>query len=305
MSAVASEVFTSSVDEDTDDPPREGEVALWSVTSVIDCVGGNQALINWAANVTADAAIAMMDQLPGLLDSIGPGELRKLLAGQRFARPKGKNYSATGLGTCFHAAAHQYVLTGVRPQRGDVVGFDPRAGMQPDHRLEVDDEVLALLRQLDGFLDTEQPEFTAVEAVVFNEEWGYAGQADAWCSLQGVDCLIDYKTHREAGRAPYPSVALQLAAYRNAQRLALRMRRFNDTFSRRYYLLDAEVVNTSVPVPHTDATVVVNLTPSSWSLWKVHTGPEVFESFGYAMEAARWTHSMSSGVLEKLRDGKG
>ncbi len=296
MSAVA-QLLTSEVDEGSE--PQPEDLALWSVTSIISCVGGNDGLINWSATETARAAVDNADKLSELVDTMGADEVRKWLARQRYAPPPGKHYTNAGLGTAFHAAAHLYTLTGARPQLGEVVGYDGRAG-----ELVVDEDVELLLVQYDSFLDTYQPEFTAAEACVFNKTWGYAGQADAWAVLGGVDCLIDFKTHRDRDK-PWHDAALQLAAYRNAERLALRMRRFNDSFSRRYYLLDRSVEETSVPVPHTDTTVVLSLTPRRWSLWKVDSGPEVFEHFGYAMEAARWTYSLSSAVLEKLDERKG
>lgn len=255
----------------------------WSVTTIVGCLD-KPALVPWAALETSKAAINEEQAWRSRLTHEGPASAIDYLKNARFRRPKGQR-SPKDLGTAVHGLCETYALTGVRPQL-------------------VDAELRPFLDQFDRFLQEFQPEYIAAEYVVFNETYGYAGQADGAAKLEGTPVLIDYKTSRESfdgrGRpkAPYPEVALQLAAYRYAEFAAVwRARRFQSEFSRRYYLLSDEERRQGADVPKVEGGVAIFLSPDRYAVHPVRCDEAVFERFLYVQEAARWSFQMAGDVV--------
>lgn len=262
--------------------PEADDIRLWSVTTIIGALD-KPALVHWAANETAQAAVRAVDSLPVRVAEDGPAETAKWLAGARFRTQRGQR-SAAELGTAVHAACEEYALTGIRP--------------------DVDGEVEPFLDQFDGWLQRFSPSFDATEVTVYSPEWGYAGTLDAIATIDGVRFLVDYKTTRRETDSrgkqtgPYPEqVALQLAAYRHAAFAAVwRPRRF-EQFRRRYYLLGPSEREMAVPVPEVDTGLVLHLTPGHAEAYPMRCDAPVFDAFLHVLESHRWVAEESKQVM--------
>ena len=255
---------------------------LWSVTTIIGALD-KPALIYWAAEETAKAAIASINSLPARLEEEGEEAVVKWLRDARFRRPRGQRSSAE-LGTAVHAACEDYALTGIRPQ--------------------VDPEVQPFLDQFDRWAQRFQPEYQAAEMTVYNRTYGYAGTADAFLTIGGVRFLADYKTSRKSldsrGKptTPYPEqVGLQLAAYRYAEFGAAWVPRRMERFRRRYYLLGPDEAAAGVPVPEVDTGLVIHITPDHCEAYPIRCDTPVHDAFLYTLEAARWVEQTSKSVM--------
>lgn len=266
--------------DDTAKPTPE-DLRLWSVTTLIGALD-KPALIYWSAEQTALAAVEHHDAWRGIEESSGTAEAVKWLTGARFRTPRGQR-TAADLGTAVHAACEEYALTGRRP--------------------EVDAEVSPFLDQFDKWLHEFQPEYQATEVAIYHPGYGYAGTCDCFLTIDGVRFIGDYKSTRKAtdkqGRpAPaYPEVALQLAAYRHGEAAAVWRPRRYEQFRRRYYLLSPEERAAAVPVPEVEHGLCIKITPESCIAYPVECGPEIFESFLYVLEAARWQQELSKSVI--------
>jgi len=164
-----------------------GGVRYPSVTTILGGGIPKPALVAWAKRVTAEAAIASLNTLPGLLAEKGERAVIQALT----KRPEKEAEAAAVIGTAVHAAIEQYA-------KGGELGPWP-------------EEAEPFRASFTRFLEEKSPVFELSEFTVFNLEAGYAGTADAACRFPGRDgvTLLDVKT----GKGVYPEVALQLAAY--------------------------------------------------------------------------------------------
>jgi len=159
------------------------------VTTIIGDGVPKPALINWAANATAEAAVDRWDEL----GELGPAKRLKELQGARYAEKD----AAGRRGTEVHAAAEKLL-----------------AGEQ----VKVPEEIAGHVEQYARFLDEFQVQAIHVEFSCVSYRWGYAGTADLCARLVLPDkgpktLLMDLKTTRSG---IYGETALQLAAYRYA-----------------------------------------------------------------------------------------
>lgn len=160
------------------------------VTSVINSLP-KDALINWAARVTAEAAVNRWDELA----TMGPAERLRQLEDARW----NVNREATARGTEIHALGDK-IAHGEEVDAGDHLG-----------------PAQAYAR----FLDEWDVEVIATEAPCASTQFKYAGTLDSIATIGGlahvpeydhladVPVMLDLKT----GRGVYESTALQLAAY--------------------------------------------------------------------------------------------
>lgn len=261
--------------------PADDDERHWSVTTILGCLKA-EGLLYWTAEEAAKAAVNSAASLQARIEEEGREAVIKWLRDARFRRAKGER-TAAELGTEVHAACEAYALTGQRP--------------------DVDAEVQPFLDQFDRWAQEFQPVYQAAEVTVYSPSYGYAGTCDAFLTVGGVRCIVDYKSSRKSfdnrgnPTTPYPEVALQLAAYRHAELAAVWRPRRMEQYRRRYYLLGAAEREMAVPVPEVDTGLVIHITPDHCDAYPVECGPDIFESFLFIQEAARWQFQTSKTVI--------
>lgn len=156
------------------------------VTTILNEGMPKPALINWAANATADYAVNNWDHLADM----GVADRLKVLKKARYE----DRDAAAKRGTEVHDLA-EHLLKG--------------------EEVSVPDELRGHVESYVRFLDDWQPEPVIVEKTVINYKHGYAGTLDMVVDLpDGRRVLADIKTTRSG---IYGETALQLAAYRYAE----------------------------------------------------------------------------------------
>ena len=161
---------------------------------------------------------------------------------------------AAGIGTQVHAATEAYVLGTPMP--------------------EPPSEVAPYLAAHRRFLDDWRPEFLMTEGTVCNWTERYAGTLDWIARLDGALVIGDTKP----GKAVYPEVALQLAAYRYAEFVVLPN-------------------GTEAPLPAAERAVVLHLRPDGYSLVPVEAGEREYLCFRYVRECFRFLEEIAPTVL--------
>lgn len=160
------------------------------VTTLIGDGIPKPALINWAANSTADYAINNW----AALDAMPPAARLAALKGARYAEKD----AAANRGTQVHAFAER---------------------LMAGEEVQVPDEIAGHVEAYARFLDEFKVKPVLVEFVVYSHRHRYAGTADSvldiWdpVQLRHVRWLTDIKTNRSG---IYGETALQLAGYRFA-----------------------------------------------------------------------------------------
>jgi len=155
------------------------------------------------------------------------------------------------------------------------------------------------------FLADCRPTYLATEATVFNRTQAYAGTLDAIIDLPGrmvlaallaagtagddipgwlhdaaaVDGLVTIVVDYKSGRAVYPTVALQLAAYARSEFVGL-----------------PDGV-TQLPLPRVDLGAVLHLTPTGYALRLVQIDEPVYRAFLHAREVYRFNRELAGHVL--------
>ncbi len=278
------------------------DLTLWSVTTIIGCLD-KPALLYWAAEQTATAAIDNLATWRAMLEDRGRAEAIKWLRDARFRRPKTKLSSAE-LGTAVHAVCEEYALSGTRPDMDRIAEAvraegDPTTNVADEARL-----ISQMLDHFDGWLQRFTPSYQATEVCVYDPEYGYAGQSDGFLTIDGFRAIIDYKSSREAldargkARTPYPEqVGLQLAAYRHARYAAVWRPRRMEKFRRRYYLLSDSERAMAQPVPEVDGGLCIQITPESCEAYPVRCDQEVHRAFLFTLEAFRWVEQTSKTAM--------
>lgn len=291
------------------DRADQDDLTLWSVTTIIGVLD-KPALLYWAAQQTADAAVDDLATWQAMNDGRGRSEAVKWLRDARF-RPPRNLLSAASLGTIAHKMCETYALTAVRPDRDMVTELVAREIPDGDIAGEVD--VLGrMLNQFDGWLSRFQPSYQATEACVYSPTYGYAGQCDSFLTVDGVRFIADYKSSRETLdsrgnlRKPYPEqVGLQLAAYRYAEFAAVWRPRRTEKFKRRYYLLSPTERELAIPVPEVDTGLVIKLSPESCESYPIRCDQQVHTAFLYCLEAFRWVQETSKTVMGDALESTG
>jgi hypothetical protein len=288
----------------TVDKPDDGDLQLWSVTTIIGALD-KPALLYWAAQQTADAAIDKAATWQAMLEDEGRNAAAKWLRDARFRVPR-TILSAADLGTIAHKMCETYALTGTRPGR-DMIEHEVRLKDSGDLDIQREtDTVEDMLDMFDQWLQRFTPAYQATEVAVYSSTFGYAGSADGFMTIDGTRFIFDYKTSRDTYdsrgqlKKPYPEqVALQLAAYRYAEHAAVWRPRRLEKFRRRYYLLSPEERALAVPVPEVDTGLVIKLTPESCEAFPIRCDDEVHRAFLYVLEAFRWVQETSKTVMRQ------
>jgi hypothetical protein len=163
------------------------------VTGVLAILDKSGPLMAWAANQTADAAIAQLANLPSLLETVGPNGVRMALT----SRSTWQRDEAASLGTQVHHLADL------------VVRGEPTPPMSETVRTRV-------LADADWWHSSGWT-LRVSEALVVSPTLKYGGTFDLLArDRDGRTVLADIKS----GRGVYREAVLQLAAYAGAEFVA-------------------------------------------------------------------------------------
>jgi hypothetical protein len=221
-----------------------------SVTGILKAKA-KDALVNWAAEETAKAAINRWDELAGM-DPI-----------DRYNTLKGARYDVNRAATMRGNEIHLY-------------GAQLAEGKQPD----VPVEFLAPVEGYARFLDewAIDPETVVTEAPCCNTVHRYAGTLDsiAFIGRLGTWAVLDLKS----GRGVYNETALQLVGYARC-----------DLWQPKgVKAAKAGEPDSEVPLPDIDTSVsyVAHIGPDSTELLPVETGETEWNQFLYTKAIAAW-----------------
>jgi hypothetical protein len=218
-----------------------------SVTTILSKALAKPGLVPWASKMVAEGAIRDFDYWTGLDDEEAIGYLSGL--------PNARRNTSAVLGNVIHAAAESYSLTGELAK-------------------PVSDEAAAYLVGFNQFIVDHKPKFLLTEQAVFNRTYRYAGTLDSLVRIGRTVWILDTKT----GNRVYPEVALQLAAYANAE------------FIGRDGGLEE-------PMPQAKKGGVLHLTPEGYHFIPVRIDSEVFDTFLSAIDMFNWSWGLSGAVL--------
>lgn len=232
---------------------------FWSVTTILNGGIPKPVLVNWAKKFVAEYAV---DHFAALTELVKTGDREGAVAWLKDSPYRDRDRAAD-IGTQVHAAAEAHRLG--RPM--------------PPWPLEIKPRMEAFAAWMEDF----QPRFEAVEASVYHREQHYAGTLDAIVVVGGQRIVLDYKTARTG---IYPEVALQLAAYRHAEFIAM-------------------PDGTEAPMPRTDGAAALWLpddpakTKSGrpYDFIPVLADRQIYRAFLYAREVYRWADLTSKTVL--------
>jgi hypothetical protein len=159
------------------------------VTTIIGDGVPKPALINWAANATAEYAVDNWDDL-GVL---APAQRLKRLQGARYEVKD----RASNRGTEVHRAAEK-LLAGEPAQ--------------------VPEEIVGYVEAYARFLDEFKVEPVHVEFSCVSYKWGYAGTADlcAWLQIPDLGRVLTLDDLKTSRSGIFGETALQLSGYRYA-----------------------------------------------------------------------------------------
>lgn len=221
--------------------PPTGE-RFTSVTTILSVLN-KPFLVGWAAKEAAQYALTHHEELR---------EMTAADAIKRISRAhKDIAQVSSELGTRVHACVER-----------SIDGQPPLE--TPDH-----------MRFFDAWKLVFKPEFLLSEKTVFNRAEGYAGTFDFVARIGEANIIIDVKT----GKAVYPEVALQLAAYAHGEFVG------HD---------DKEV-----GLPRIDGAAVLHLRPTGYKYYPVRIDSEVWDAFRYIKEAYRWQRFTSRDVISR------
>lgn len=179
LSRDANHTYTATYDGRTITAP-----GVTGILKVID----KPAIVPWAQGIVAEAAIAHRGELDNWVAVGGvEGAIQLLRRAAETQRDKAAN-----VGSEVHRLADLIVKGQTATVPEDLVPY-----------------VRGYLEWIERF----QPEFLAVEEMVFSESGRYGGTLDSIAVIAGETWLLDIKT----SKGTYAETALQLAAYANAE----------------------------------------------------------------------------------------
>ncbi len=239
------------------------------VTTILSDGLPKKALINWAANATAEYAIDHWAELAELAPS---ARLKKLQGGRYETKDEAANR-----GTQVHKMGERLI-------QGEQV-------VVPDLLRPYVDSYIR-------FIDEFQLRAKHIEAVVYSATHRYVGTLDIFGDIllpdmpeydhlprddDGFvcDCLIDAKTNRSG---IYGETALQLAGYRFAD----------------YMQPDPQDPDSAFPMPEVTWTGAVWIRPNGYSLVPIVAGEEQHRAFLYAQQVGIFDHGARELVGEPI-----
>lgn len=228
-----------------------GEPFPISVTGAIDVIN-KPALMAWAARLTAEYAVANHDVFRTMIDRGDRDGAVRWLKGEPFANRD----KAAARGTLVHAHAEAIVQ-----------GLGTPADAAEEERPFVDSYV--------RWLEQVKPQFRLVEAMVANLEHDYAGTLDAMALIGGHLWLLDIKT----SSGVYPTTALQLAAYANAEFIGM------PGDPKKYR------------IPNPTRYGVIHVRPESTQLVEYQVTEFEWHAFLAALRLSRWVNGRGKSVM--------
>jgi hypothetical protein len=168
---------------------------------------------------------------------------------------KGKDLTAANTGSKVHAVAEMLAL-----------GHDPL--------VEPESAEAPYVERYKDFVVDWKPVYIEAEASVYNRTHGYAGTLDAIVEIGGKRYVLDIKT----GKSVWPEVALQLAAYANAEFIGRPDGRED-------------------ALPTCRRGLVLHLRPDKYELVPVVIDDTVFDAFLSALDIHRWMKDTSKYVI--------
>lgn len=231
------------------------------VTSYLDKGVPKPALVSWAANTTAEAAVDRWDELAALPPTARLKELQR-------ARYAAKD-AASNRGTQVHKLAEKLVI---------------------GEQVAVPDEIAGHVESYVRFLDEFDVQPVLVEAVVYSPTHNYCGTLDLIADLLDPDdpepdpalrrrirWLLDIKTNRSG---IFGETALQLAAYRYAD----------------VYIVDG----IEYDMPEVDMVGAVHVRADGYDLIPLEAGPEQHRQFLYVQQVAQFIEQARDLVGEPI-----
>ncbi|MEV7425171.1 hypothetical protein [Streptomyces sp. NPDC091212] len=206
----------------------------------------------WAAKESAEAAVTNWDIVSQLITRDPAGAVDYLKNAHRR-----KSKAASDLGSSAHDIFE-------RQARGDIINVR-----------HIHADIKPHVRWFDEFLQEVQPEFLYLEETVWSDTHQYAGSFDAIARIDGEVAVIDWKTSKSV----YDSVALQLAAYRHADRIIL------------------EETGESIPVPEMTGGAVLHVRPEGWQFVPVQCDAQVLDAFLALRSVYDWEKGGKRGVV--------
>jgi hypothetical protein len=217
------------------------------VTTLIKGGMPKPALMYWSARTVAEYVADNLDQV------VGMGHMgRASIVAALKEIPWTRRDEAGAKGTEVHGYAE-------RLARGEEV--------------EVPEHIVGHVESAVEFLDDYRVEAIRLEAPIGSRRWRYAGTCDLLADVtlpdgQRVRAVLDYKT---AGSGIWPDVALQLAAYRNAE-----------------IYLDSDGNEQSIAdLGLSETAYAVWLRADGYDVYPVHVGEQPFKTFQHLAYVAR------------------
>ena len=232
---------------------------------------GTDVLDHWAAR-GAEYVTQLREQGMKLerIDESPRGLALRYLKGE----PDRVRDKAADRGSAVHESAETFVLDRVREGVRFYADTEGLPEFEPD--------IAPHMNGLVNWLNDHRPRIIATEATVYNRTQAYAGTGDlwAWFFIEGrwVLLCVDYKS----GRAIYPDVALQTAAYARGE-----------------FIGGADLV-TEHPVPVAEGTAVLHLSPKAprgYVFRRLRYDDAVYNAFLYVREVFRWAIDLSRSAL--------
>jgi hypothetical protein len=245
--------------------PDKPLVTVPGVTSVIGMLP-KPFLQYWSAKMAAELAVDSIDMLADMVNRDRDGAVDYI---------KGAANRYTKTRSTIGSAAHDMFE---RMMRGEHIG-------------RVHPDMESYRRGFAEFLAAVNPELIRAEDVAWSDAHDYAGSFDAILRVwlmpdntpdptrkrgEPVDLMVDWKTSKDT----YPEVALQLAAYANADRI-----------------ISAD--GTSEPMVDVNGAAVLHITPEGWAFKPVVITAEVFSYFLALRRVFDWDRETSKSVLGK------
>ena len=232
----------------------QGDGPFISVTNALSQGMPKPQLMYWSAKMVAEYVSHEWDDATEMRSRMDRDEFTKFLKNKPWrARDK-----AGDIGTLIHDVAEALATDSTLPDMSSL-----------------NDEGRAKVDQYIDFIATVDPEFHAIEGVVFNRKFGYAGAFDMIVDIDHGDLkgrwIIDIKT----GSGVYAEAALQQTAYRYAEFIG--------------------VGDDEIPMPAVDGALILHLQKTQWKLIPVDTSYSSWHAFRAALHVAKWRTGKGEG----------